>query len=140
MEGVCISYVLAVGTSPSPADLVSSFFAALDRLDAEGVVGFMADDAAAVDETTKGWARGRAAVAAVWRPVIESLTSASSQIDELVVQELGENVLVTCRLRQTYVIGGVETRIDAPTTFVLRRTGDGWKIVLFHSVPVGTAA
>ena len=124
----------------SPADLVSAFFAALDRLDAEGVIGFMAEDAAAVDETTKGWARGRAAVAAVWRPVIKSLTSASSQVDELVVQELGENVMVTCRLRQTYVIGGVETRINAPTTFVLRRTGDGWGIVLFHSVPVGTAA
>lgn len=126
--------------SPSPADLVSAFFAALDRLDAEGVIGFMAEDAAAVDETTKGWARGRAAVAAVWMPVIESLTSASSQVDELVVQELGENVMVTCRLRQTYVIDGVETRIDAPTSFVLRRARDGWKIVLFHSVPVGTAA
>ena len=126
--------------APSPTDLVSAFFAALDRLDTEGVVGFMAEDAAAVDETTKGWARGRAAVAAVWMPVVESMTSVSSQVDELAVHELGESVMVTCRLRQSYVIDGVETRIDAPTTFVLRRAGDGWQIVLFHSVPVGTAA
>ena len=69
-----------MGTSPSPADLVSSFFAALDRLDAEGVVGFMADDAAAVDETTRGWARGRAAVAAStaavlcrWRSIVHTV-------------------------------------------------------------------
>jgi hypothetical protein len=100
----------------------------------------MAEDAAAVDEVTKGWARGRAAVAAVWIPVLESMTSVSSQVDELVVHELGESVMVTCRLRQTYRIDGVETRIDAPTTFVLRRGIEGWQIVLFHSVPVGTAA
>ncbi|MBJ7327228.1 MAG: nuclear transport factor 2 family protein [Chthoniobacterales bacterium] len=126
--------------TPSPADLVSTFFAAVDRLDAEGVVGFMAEDAAAVDEVTKGWARGRAAVAAVWMPVLESMTSVSSQVDELVVHELGVSVMVTCRLRQTYRIDGVETRIDAPTTFVLRPGNEGWQIVLFHSVPVGTAA
>jgi len=126
--------------SPSPTDLVSTFFAAVDRLDAEGVVGFMAEDAAAVDEVTKGWARGRATVAAVWMPVIESMTSVSSQVDELAVHELGESVMVTCRLRQTYSIDGVETRIDAPTTFVLRRTANRWQIVLFHSVPVGNAA
>jgi len=126
--------------SPSPTDLVSTFFAAVDRLDAQGVVGFMAEDAAAVDEVTKGWARGRAAVAAVWIPVLESMTSVSSQVDELVVHEIGESVMVTCRLRQTYSIDGVETRIDAPTTFVLRRTADRWQIVLFHSVPVGNAA
>lgn len=126
--------------TPSPADLVSTFFAAVDRLDAEGVVGFMAEDAAAVDEVTKAWARGRAAVAAVWMPVLESMTSVSSQVDELVVHELGVSVMVTCRLRQTYRIDGVETRIDAPTTFVLRPGNEGWQIVLFHSVPVGTAA
>ncbi|MEY3480509.1 MAG: hypothetical protein RIQ71_1284 [Verrucomicrobiota bacterium] len=125
--------------SPSAADLVSAFFAALDRLDADAVVGFMAEDAMAVDETTKGWTRGRAAVAAVWMPVIQSLTSISSQVDQLTVHELGESVMVTCRLRQTYVIDGVQTHIDAPTTFVLRRAGDGWQIVLFHSVPVGSA-
>jgi len=127
-------------SSPSPTDVVSAFFAALDQLDAEGVIAFMADDAVAVDETTLGWARGRAAVAAVWMPVVESMTSVSSQVDELAVHELGESVMVTCRLRQTYVIDGVETRINAPTTFVVRRAGEGWQIVLFHSVPVGTAA
>ena len=123
-----------------PADLVSAFFAALDRLDADGVISFMAEDTAAVDETTNGWIRGRAAVAAVWVPMVESMTSVSSQIDELAVHEFGETAMVTCRLRQTYVIHAVETRIDAPTTFVLRRAGGGWQIVLFHSVPVGTAA
>lgn len=131
---------LMMNSSSSPAELVTSFFTALDCLDSEGVIGLMAEDAAAVDETTKAWVRGRAAVASHWIPVIKSLTSASSQVDELVVQELGENVMVTCQLRQTYVIGGVETRIDAPTTFVLRWAGDAWKILLFHSVPVGTAA
>ena len=126
--------------SPSPADVVSAFFAALDRLDVEGVVDLMAEEAVAVDETTKGWARGREAIAAVWMPMVESMTSVSSQVEELAVHEFGEGVMVTCRLRQIYIIGGVETRIDAPTTFVLRRAGDGWQIVLFHSVPVDTAA
>jgi ketosteroid isomerase-like protein len=135
-----MSYVPVMNHPPSPTNLVHAFFAALDRLDADGVVGFMAEDAAAVDETTKGWARGRAAVAAVWRPVIESITSVSSQVDDLVVHEFGEVVMVTGRLRQTYVIAGVETRIDAPTTFLLRRAGDGWQIVLFHSVPISTTA
>ena len=133
-------FYLAMDSSSSAADFVASFFTVLDGLDSEGVIGLMAEDAAAVDETTKAWVRGRAAVAAHWIPVIKSLTSVSSQVDELVVQELGENVMVTCLLRQTYVIADVETRIDAPTTFVLRRTSEGWKILLFHSVPVGTAA
>ena len=131
---------LAMDSPSSAADFVASFFTVLDGLDSEGVIGLMAEDAAAVDETTKAWVRGRAAVAAHWIPVIKSLTSVSSQVDELVVQELGENVMVTCLLRQTYVIADVENRIDAPTTFVLRRTSEGWKILLFHSVPVGTAA
>jgi ketosteroid isomerase-like protein len=129
-----------MASSSTAADFVASFFTVLDGLDSEGVIGLMAEDAAVVDETTKGWVRGRAAVAAHSIPVIKSMTSVSSQVDELVVQELGENVMVTCLLRQTYVIADVETHIDAPTTFVLRRTSEGWKILLFHSVPVGTAA
>ena len=126
--------------APSPADFVSTFFAAVDRLDAEGVVGFMARDAAAVDELTKGWVRRRAAIAAAWMPALKSMTAVSSHVDELAVQELGESVMVTCRLRQAYSIDGVETRVDAPTTFVLRRAVGGFQIVLFHSVPVAPAA
>jgi ketosteroid isomerase-like protein len=43
---------------------------------------------------------------------------------------------VTCWLEQDYVLDNQPQHISAPTTIVLRRLGDGWRLVLTHSIPL----
>ncbi len=48
--------------------------------------------------------------------------------------------LVTCWLEQDYVLNNQPQHISAPTTIVLRRSGNGWRLVLAHSTPLPEGA
>jgi len=67
------------------------------------------------------------------------MTDIRSTIDHVVVHALGDVEVETCVLRQSYVIEGVSCTIEAPTTLIGRREGDGWKLALMYSIPLSTA-
>ncbi len=52
----------------------------------------------------------------------------------------GEVGVVTCWVEQAYTLGGRRQQLSAPTTVVLRRAGETWRIALFHSIPLPEGA
>ena len=64
---------------------------------------------------------------------VQNLHSELRDIHEVAWDDTG---LVTCWLEQDYVLNNQRQHISAPTTIVLRRLGNGWRLVLAHSIPL----
>ena len=111
-------------------------FELVDAMDTTGMAALIADDAQGVDEISRGWMRGRAALEAYFGQLEDMVDEVSSQVSDIHVAEWGDAGVVTCVVEQTYRMGGQEQRITAPTSLTFRREGDDWRIVLFHSVPL----
>jgi ketosteroid isomerase-like protein len=60
---------------------------------------------------------------------------AARTVSDVHETEWGDAAAVTCWLEQDYILEGAPQHVSAPTTLLLRRDGDDWKITLFHSVP-----
>jgi ketosteroid isomerase-like protein len=131
---------MSTSTEASVERLVRELFEAVDALDFETIGRHIADDAQGVDELSRGWLRGRAALEAYFRQLEGSIESVESQLSDIHATEWGDAGLVTCKVDQTYRMGGQEQRIQAPTSVVCRRENGDWRVVLLHSVPLPEAA
>lgn len=60
----------------------------------------------------------------------------NSELRDVRETVFGDAGVVTCWLEQDYTLEGKRQHISALTTVVLRRADDGWKMVLFHSIPL----
>ena len=114
-------------------------FELLDALDISGLGAVLADDAQAVDELTRSWMRGRAALEAHFARLPEMVADVRSTPSDLSATVWGDVGLVTLLLDQTYTADGAIQRISAPTSLIFRRQGEGWKLALVHSVPIADA-
>ncbi len=111
-------------------------FGDLDHKDLDAIIRSTATDVQGVDEISRRWMRGTDALSDYFRQamtMVEDIHSTLSDFHETVQGEVG---LVTCWLEQDYTFKGTPTHVSAPTTVAYRRQGDGWKIVLIHSVPM----
>jgi ketosteroid isomerase-like protein len=115
---------------------VQNVFELLDALNTKGVAAKMTDDAQSVDENTRAWLRGRAAIEGYLSQLEESASDVHSRISDLHETVWGDVGVATFVLDQTYKMGGDERAITAPTTFVFRRQNDEWKLALVHTVPI----
>jgi ketosteroid isomerase-like protein len=111
-------------------------FDALDRKDFERLVGMTTDDAQSVDEISRGWLRGRAAMESYLKSLGEQVSNIRSTLSDLNAVELGDVGIVTLVLDQEYDMGGQHTAIRAPTSLVFRRAHGSWQLALLHSVPL----
>ena len=112
----------------------------LDALDMKSLAEMLTDDAQSVDEITRGWTRGRAAVEGYLSQLEESVSDVHSQMSDIQETVWGDVGLVTFVLNQTYKMEGLEQSISAPTSIVLRRQNGDWKVALIHTVPIPEAA
>ena len=117
-------------------DEVRRLFDDCDRLDFDAVATRMADDVQGVDELSRRWMRGKADLTTYFEQVGPQLSDPKSSLGDLKAVSWGDAGVVTCWLEQSYTFEGRTATISAPTTFVFRREGDAWKVVLLHSVPV----
>ena len=111
-------------------------FEALDRKDFERLVGMTTDDAQSVDEISRGWLRGRAAMESYLKSLGEQVSNIRSTLSDLNAVELGDVGIVTLVLDQEYDMGGQHASIHAPTSLVARRVDGTWRLALLHSVPL----
>jgi len=111
-------------------------FELVDALDIDGLGAMLTDDAQSVDEISRRWMRGRAAIEAYFAQVKDSVSDPRSQLSDLQATASGEVGLVTCVLDQTYKIGGREESISAPTSIMFRHEDGTWKVALIHTVPI----
>lgn len=108
----------------------------LDAMDLRGLAAMFTDEAQGVDEISRGWTRGRAALDAYFAQLEESVTDVQSRFSDLHTTSWGKVGLATFVLDQTYKMNGQEQSLSAPTSIVFHHEDDGWKVALIHSVPI----
>jgi ketosteroid isomerase-like protein len=116
--------------------MARELFDALDRKDFERILRLATDDVQGIDEISRGWLRGGAAMKAYFKSLGEQVSNIRSTLSDLHTVELGDVGILTLVLDQEYDMGGQRTSIHAPTSIVARRVGGDWRMVLLHSVPL----
>ncbi len=116
--------------------VVRAMFDALDRNDPEAAIALAAEDSQGIDELSRHWMRGRGELADYMRQLMGMVKDVRSSMRDVHEVAWGEVGVVTFWLEQDYTIEGKRQHISAPSSVVLRRVGDAWKIVLFHSIPL----
>lgn len=111
-------------------------FELVDAIDVEGIGAILTDDAQGIDEISRRWMRGRAALEAYFAQLKDAVSDPRSRLSELQASQWGEVGLVTCVLDQKYTIDGREESISAPTTIIFRHEDGTWKVALIHTVPI----
>jgi ketosteroid isomerase-like protein len=111
-------------------------FEALDQKDFDRIVRLATDDVQGVDEISRGWLRGRAAMEAYFRSMDQQVSNIQSTLSDIHAVEHGDVGIVTLVLDQEYDIGGQRSSINAPTSIVARRVNGSWRVALLHSVPL----
>jgi ketosteroid isomerase-like protein len=122
--------------TPEPTELVHQVFDALDRLDFPAIRRHLSDDAQAVEEISRRWLRGADEIGDYFSRVGSMISDCRSQLNDIHEVAWGDTALVTCWLEQSYLLERQENHVSAPTTMLMRRKDDVWKIVLMHSVPL----
>jgi len=116
--------------------MARELFDALDHKDFERLVRLATDEVQGIDEISRGWLRGRAAMEAYLTTLGEQVSNIRSTLSAIRTVEVGEVGILTLLLDQEYDMGGQRTSIHAPTSIVARRVDGDWRIVLLHSVPL----
>jgi ketosteroid isomerase-like protein len=116
--------------------IARELFDALDHKDFDRMVRLATDDVQGVDEISRGWLRGRAAMETYLKSLGEQVSNIRSTLSDLHTAEIGDVGIVTLVLDQEYDSGGQRTSIHAPTSIVVRRVDRDWRVVLLHSVPL----
>jgi|tagenome__1003787_1003787.scaffolds.fasta_scaffold20659416_2 ketosteroid isomerase-like protein len=111
-------------------------FELVDAMDTKAMAAMLTDDAQGVDEISRGWMRGRAALEAYFGQLEQMVDDVHSEVSDIHVREHGDQGMVTCVVEQTYRMEGQEQHVTAPTSIHFERDGDDWKIAVFHSVPL----
>jgi ketosteroid isomerase-like protein len=112
------------------------FLELLDSLDMSALAAMFTDDAQGVDEISRGWTRGRAALEAYLAQLKGTVANVRSQLSDFHATTWADTGLVTFVLDQTYSINEQVQRLSAPTSLLFLRQHDGWKVALIHSVPI----
>lgn len=128
--------------NPDPIAILELLFGALDRKDQAAILELMGADVVMVDEISRRWLRGIAAVAEQIGAVLPLTTGLESKITDLHSQPLGTDaVLVTGWLDQTYTLDGETQSISAPLSACLVAAAEGseaprWQVVSLQAIPL----
>ena len=118
------------------ANAARDFTAALDSMDVDRLLETMADDAQGVDEISRRWIRGKGDLDNYLRELIRAVSGVQTELRDVEERIWGEGGIVTCWLEQDYALDGDAQHVSAPTTIGFVRIDGGWKVSLFHSIPL----
>ncbi|HLF69137.1 MAG TPA: nuclear transport factor 2 family protein [Gaiellaceae bacterium] len=116
--------------------VVKAMFEGLDGKDYEAIMRDAAEDIQGVDEISRRWMRGRDALGEYIGGLLTMVEDVRSELHDVREVLLADTGIVTFWLEQDYTLEGSRQHVSAPSTVVLRRDRDGWKVVLFHSIPL----
>ncbi|HEV3124841.1 MAG TPA: nuclear transport factor 2 family protein [Candidatus Dormibacteraeota bacterium] len=119
--------------------MAQHLFGLVDALDAEALKELVTDDCEEVDEISRTWRRGRAAIADYFDQVLSAISDVHTDVRDVATREWADTGVITCVIDQSYRYEGKMERITAPTTLVLRREGGDWRVALMHTVPLPEA-
>jgi hypothetical protein len=112
---------------------------ALDRGDAEAAISLIGSDAQGIDEVSRTWMRSSAQLAGLVRKLVATVRDLRSEMRDVHEVRWDDTGIVTFWLEQDYTLDGRREHVSAPTSYVLRREGGAWKVVLGHSIPLPPA-
>jgi ketosteroid isomerase-like protein len=119
---------------------VERLFALFDGGRVEELKEMFAADAQGVDEISRKWMRGRAAMDSYFTQLAAmGVADTRSVLSDLAVTRWGDTALVTAVVDQSYSIGGKPVTIKAPGSFLFRRADGKWAVELVHVVPLPEA-
>ena len=116
--------------------VANDFVAALDSKDVDRLVEDATDDAQGVDEISRRWLRGRSELDSYLRQLMGAVNDLRTELRDAEEHIWGDVGVLTCWLNQDYTLDGSAQHVSAPTTIVFRRVDGGWKLALFHSIPL----
>ena len=116
--------------------IVRDIFDGVDRKDFDAVTRVLDEDVQGVDELSRKWVRSRDEVDKHWRQGLTLVEDIRTELRDVSEATFGEAGVITCWIEQDYTLDGNAQHISGPTTILFRRREDGWKMVLFHSIPL----
>jgi ketosteroid isomerase-like protein len=116
--------------------LVRNIFQSLKRKDVDAVMRVMDDGVQGVDEISQRWLRGRDELADYLGALMTRVENVETELLDVQESVSGDMGVLTCWLEQDYTLEGNRQHVSAPTTVVFRRRQDGWRMALFHSIPL----
>ena len=127
---------MSADTATTLEQEVHRLFELLDSMDIRGISAMLTVDAQGIDEISRRWMRGKAALDAYFAQLEGTVSEPKSQVRDLHATAWHEVGLVTFVLDQTYNMDGEEHRISAPTSIVFSKDNGGWKVAMIHTVPL----
>jgi hypothetical protein len=120
---------------------VHQLYAELGRRNVDHLAAVLDPDVRLLDERTGRWTYGPDAVVEGTRAELGAAESYSNRIEEVEARMIGPDIgMVTYVWFGQGTWEGVEYNIRCPSSLVARRDGDGWRVVLMHSVPADERA
>lgn len=116
--------------------VVQGMFDALSGRDPEGMLQSASEEMQGVDEISRQWMRGKEAVSQYIHGLVTQVEDVESEMKNVHEVLWGDIGLVTFWLEQDYTVDGDRHHISAPSSAVLRREDDEWKVVMFQSIPL----
>lgn len=111
-------------------------FELVDALDLDGLGAMLTDDAQGVDQISRRWMRGRAALEAYFAQLKDMGFDSQSQLTDFRATTWDEVGLVTGVLDRTFKITDQHERSSAPASMIFRYQDGSWKLALIHTVPI----
>jgi len=117
-------------------ELARELFSDLDAERFDQLAERATDDVQGVDEISRRWLRGRAAMQTYLNGLRGNITGIHSELRDPTEAVWGDVGVLTATLEQTYSLSGRNETIVAPTSILFRREDGTWKFALLHSVPI----
>lgn len=124
--------------SNTAQETIAQILQGIDTGDIDQVMAAYTEDAAGIDEISRGWMRGRDQIADYTANLLAELSDCTSQLTDVHEAVIGDMAVVTAVLTQNYVWSGEAQSVEMPATFVLRREDGEWRVMLFHALPIPT--
>ena len=115
------------------------FFRHHDLKDIAYLHATFSDEAQGVDEISRSWFRGRAALETYLAENLPRVEDMHSVVESYAVVRWNDTEVETFMLRQHYVFDGAPYDIEAPTTMIWRREDGAWRLALVRTVPLAPA-
>jgi ketosteroid isomerase-like protein len=116
--------------------VVRKAIAAFEKLDGDAIIEMSSPDIQGVDEISRKWLRGAGAFKDYFNSLQGQISNVHTTLNDIHETVYGDIGLVTCWLEQDYTMGGQKQHVSSPTSCVLRKEGDSWKAILFHTIPL----
>ena len=126
-----------MGRSTNPTDeplwVARAFWAYFDGKDYAALASLMTDDAIETDDLAGGWLRGPAAISEHFAGMGVRYDESHTTLEDVAVTATSAIAVITCVVDYQMRWDGEPGRWRWPTTMILARDADQWKLAVLHT-------